>query len=189
MSTAWEPLIRSVPVPPPRKSLLKRRRHGREAESRRRTRCRARGYARARTRARSRALPRPALSSTGHASHARPPAHACRLDKHARADAWRNQTLRSNFADGRKPFAVKIPALCRCGAIERRASSSRTGENPDHSRPGTHVLSPRPRPRAQVSASLRPCGRAELALPRRCVGCRPDGAAPPAQVLFLPQIA
>ena len=184
MSTAWEPLIRSVPVPPPRKSLLKRARPCREAESRRRTRCRARGYARARTRARSCALPRPALSPTGHASLARPPAHACRLDEHARADAWRNKTLRSNFADARKPFAVKIPALCRCGAIERRASSSRTGENPDHSRPGTHVLSPRPRPRAQVSASLREYGRAELVLRRGCAGCRSGGASPRPKVLY-----
>ena len=51
-------------------------------------------------------------------------------------------------------------------------------------RPVHHVLSPRPRPRAQVSASLRACGRAELALRRRCFGCRLGLVVPIAQVLL-----
>ena len=70
-----------------------------------------------------------------------------------------------------------------------RIHLTRTGQKLDPARPGTHVLSPRPRPRAQVSASLRACGRAELALPRRCAGCRPDGAAPRAKVFSWPLIS
>ena len=58
----------------------------------------------------------------------------------------------------------------------------------DHSRAVHHVLLPQPRPRAQVSALLRACGRAELALRRRCAGCRSGGAAPRAKVLSWPLV-
>ena len=65
-----------------------------------------------------------------------------------------------------------------------RIHPNRTGQKSNQERPGTHVLSPRPRPRAQVSASLRACGRAELALRRRCFGCRLGWVVPTAQVLL-----
>ena len=95
----------------------------------------------------------------------------------------------------------RYPACC--GGHPARRNRSSSGAEPPGARPGhivkglqvidstrpAHVLSPRPRPRAQVSASLRPCGRAELALPRRCVGCRPDGAAPSAKVFSWPLIS
>ena len=82
-----------------------------------------------------------------------------------------------------------MKAIGRCGATERQAKIGDHTPQKKNMRPDHHILSPRPRPRAQVSASLRPCGRAELALPRRCAGCRPDGAAPRAKVLSWPLIS
>ena len=48
---------------------------------------------------------------------------------------------------------------------------------------GTHALSLHPPLRAQMSAARGACGRAELALRRRCVGCPAGGAAPRAKGL------
>ena len=47
--------------------------------------------------------------------------HPPRLGQCARADAWRNQSLRSRSTEGRTFSAAKRPALGRSGATERRA--------------------------------------------------------------------
>ena len=64
-----------------------------------------------------------------------------------------------------------------------RIHSNSTRIRPDHRRLGTHALSLHPPLRAQMSAVRGACGRGELALRRRCVGCPAGGAAPRAKGL------
>ena len=52
-----------------------------------------------------------------------------------------------------------------------------------------NALSPHPPLRAQMSAARRACGRAELELRRRCIGCRSGGAAPRAKGFVWAQVA
>ena len=58
--------------------------------------------------------------------------------------------------------------------------------------PYVHPVAPslkyQPPLRAQMSAARRTCGRAVIALRRRCAGCRPGGAAPRTKVLSWPLI-
>ena len=153
-------------------------------ESRRLSPCHARVCARARTHPRPCAPPWPALSSTGHATGSGPRAHACRLDKHARADAWRNQNLRSTFEESRTLFEESARALGRCGATERQASLDPHRQKAGPRAPRRHALSGQPPLRAQMPRGRRECGRAELALRLRCFGCRSGGAVPRAKGLF-----
>ena len=59
--------------------------------------------------------------------------------------------------------------------------------------PYVHPVAPslkyQPPLRAQMSAARRTCGRAVIALRRRCAGCRSDGAAPRAKVFSWPLIS
>ena len=61
---------------------------------------------------------------------------------------------------------------------------ARTGQKPDPVPRRSPCLSIPPSPREQVSAAQRTCGRAELALRRRCFGCRLGWVLPTAQVLL-----
>ena len=100
------------------------------------------------------------------------------------ADAWRNQNLRSSSGISRTLSGEKIPAVGRCGATERQASLRLHTDKVQLRPPRRPCLSLPPPMRAQMSDARRECGRAELALRRRCFGCRSGGAVPRAKGLF-----
>ena len=110
-------------------------------------------------------------------------AHECRPNTMPRPTTWRARFLVRPRESGGPPR-------------EDRYSPSAGVEPPGaltHSMParirsmpvrlGTHALSLHPPLRAQISAARGACGRAELALRRRCVGCPSGGAAPRAKGL------
>ena len=122
-------------------------------------------------------------TSDRYATISRATAHACR--SHSTCSAHRRPSR----------FLVR-PRESRGPPREDKYSPSSGVEPPGsltHSRParirsnpvrlGTNALSLHPPLRAQMSAARGVCGRAELALRRRCVGCPSGGAAPRAKGL------
>ena len=89
----------------------------------------------------------------------------------------------------RPPRSRGPPPRSRCSpsaGVEPQSAgthSNITRIKSNHMRLGTHALSLHPPLRAQMSAARGACGRAELALRRRCVGCPAGGAAPRAKGL------
>ena len=108
---------------------------------------------------------------------------ACRSNTTPRPTTWRGRFLvRPPRSRGPPPRSRYSPSA----GVEPQSAgthSNITRIKSNHMRLGTHALSLHPPLRAQMSAARGACGRAELALRRRCVGCPAGGAAPRAKGL------
>ena len=153
------------------------------AQSRRRTRCHARGF-------NSHADPRTPYEPPRRVLPFyrtlffpdEPTVHAVRIPRPGRT-TWRGRFLvRPPRSRGPPPRSRYSPSA----GVEPQSAgthSNITRIKSNHMRLGTHALSLHPPLRAQMSAARGACGRAELALRRRCVGCPAGGAAPRAKGL------
>ena len=94
-----------------------------------------------------------------------------------------NQILSSNLEESRTTWGVSFSPSAGVEPQSAAPHSNCTRIRSNCVRLGTHALSLHPPLRAQMSAARGACGRAELALRRRCVGCPAGGAAPRAKGL------
>jgi hypothetical protein len=110
-------------------------------------------------------------------------ARACRSNTMPRPTAWRGRFL---FRTWRSRGPLWRSTYNPSAGVEPQSAaphSNCTRIRSNCVRLGTHALSLHPPLRAQMSAARGACGRAELALRRRCVGCPSGGAAPRAKGL------